>query len=274
MNKKLEPVIWYDEEYDINFADFSIGNKEKSDKFYDLISKPRFRVKETEETYRTINYWDENGLLLGKRDVADTWRQFGIIDVIWLRILQSLKQYGMQNESLLTLKEYLFRTHDAKGRFLHFAFWMHVALNQNEVSLVVLADGRGDIATPQEVEKQRIFNNLGNSHIEIDFRNIVLSVINPKNKEGKLPTNLMRKLEKEESELLHTLSQEDVSSVTAHLKEGKIDRIEWKQIEANPELLFDMLRKKIKQSPNQTITIKQQDGKVLFVEQKQSYKAT
>jgi hypothetical protein len=271
---KLTPIILQGDWYDLAFSHFVQKDKKHFDEFYDLLSKPRFRVKETSESYRSINYWDENGLLLGKRDVADSWRQFSIIDVIWLRILQALKQYGMQNEKLLTLKEYLFRIQDKQGRYVQFAFWINTALNRVDVSLIVLPDGKGDIATPQDVEAQKLFDTLGNSHIMIDFKDLVLSVVNPEDKTGRGTTTIMKKLEPTEVELLETISQKGVDSVTVHMRYNKIDRIEWKKVVENPELLFEILREKVDESPNQTITIKRHNGKVIFIEQKQSHKPT
>ena len=271
---KLTPIILQGDWYDLAFSHFVQKDKKQFDEFYDLLSKPRFRVKETSESYRSINYWDENGLLLGKRDVADSWRQFSIIDVVWLRILQALKQYGVQNEKLLTLKEYLFRIHDKQGRYVQFAFWINTALNRVDVSLIVLPDGKGDIAMPQDVEAQKLFDTLGNSHISIDFKALVLSVVNPEDKAERSTTTIMSKLEPIEVELLLAISQKDVESVTTHTREGKIKRFEVKKIAQNPEQFFSMFRDKLDEFDNQTITIKKQDGKVIYMKQDESRKAT
>ncbi len=263
----------YDDWYYVAFATFTHGDKEKYETIYTLFSLPRFRVSDTDEKYRTINYWDEQGLLLGKRKSTDTWRQFSILDVVWIRILQNLKKYGMEGDEILRLKSSLFSVQDKEKRYSQFAFWIYTALHKKDVFLVVLPDGRGSIATTADIELQQAIEPFRESYIAIDFRYIVLSVIRPEPlKKGEKKVELNRKLDKKEIELLNALATEDVEAVTAHLKKGKIDRIEWKTISQNPERLFEMLRKKIDESPNQTITLKQQDGKVLFIEQKKSQK--
>ncbi len=98
---KEKPVITYSDWYDVAFATFTDDDKEKYEELYTLLSLPRFRVSDTDEKYRTINYWDEQGLLLGKRKSTDTWRQFSILDVVWIRILQNLKKYGMEGDEIL-----------------------------------------------------------------------------------------------------------------------------------------------------------------------------
>lgn len=270
---KDKPVIIYSDWYDVAFATFTDDDKEKYDELYTLLSLPRFRVSDTDEKYRTINYWDEQGLLLSKRKSTDTWRQFSILDVVWIRILQNLKKYGMEGDEILRLKSSLFSVQDKENRYSQFAFWIYTALHKKDVFLVVLPDGRGSIATTEDIELQQALGALGQAYIALDFRYIVLSVIRsgPLKKGGK-KVELNRKLDEKEIELLNALATEDVETVTAHLKKGKIDRIEWKTVEQNPDRLFEILRKKIDESPNQTITLKRQDGKVLFIEQKKSQK--
>jgi len=268
---KEKPIVIYGDWYDIAFADFVQKDKEQYENYYSLLQVPRYRVSDTEEKYRVINYWDEQGLLLSKRGKTDSWRKFSILDVIWIRILQTLKDYGMESDKILRLKSDLFRVQDKDGRYTEFAFWVNVAHHYKDVFLIVFSDGRGTIATTADIELQHLIEPFKQSFISVDFKYIVRSIIFPQ-KKGEKVVEFNRKLDEKEIELLNTLSNVNVETVTAHLKKGKIDRIEWKTIEQNPERLFEILRKKIDESPNQTITLKRQDGKVLFIEQKKSQK--
>ena len=267
------PIVLYGEWYDFSFANFVEGDRESYEKYYDLLAVPRYRVSDTDENYRTINYWDEQGLLLSKRESNDSWRKFSILDIVWIRILQRLKDYGVEGEKILRLKKTLFSIQDKKGRYAEFAFWIYAACHKNDVFLIVLPDGRGTMATRADLELSQLVKPFKESYITIDIPYIVRPILRRQPTEkGEKKTELNRKLDDKEIELLNTLSNVNVESVTAHLKKGKIDRIEWRSIEQNPERLFELLRKKIDESPNQTITLKRQDGKVLFIEQKRSQK--
>ena len=270
---KEKPIIPFGEWYKPELAEF-LKDKQKFEEMYQLLAHPRYRISDLNETYRTINYWDEQGLLLGKREVADTWRKFSMLDFIWIRVLQDLKEFGVESEKISILKKSLFSVQDKEGRYIEFAFWIYKALYHQDTFLIVLPDGQGAIAILEDIKKeQEASPNLGWNFITIDFRYITLRVLRPEPlKKGEKKVEFNRKLDEKEIELLNALSAEDVETVTAHLKKGKIDRIEWKTVEQNPERLFEMLRKKIDESPNQTITLKRQDGKVLFIEQKKSQK--
>jgi DNA-binding transcriptional MerR regulator len=268
------PVVFRTSWFDYAFADFRYEDEVKYLKWHTIFTQPRYRVSDTNETYRSINYWDERGLFLSKREINDSWRQFSIVDVVWMRILQSLKSVGMQSDALHKLKEYLFAVKDKQGRYAEFEFWIYSALGDRDISVVVLPDGRGIIATPQDVELHQMAFGLREVFVTVNFKQIVRSILVSEDVKAGMRKDVLVKLDKEEISLISSIRLEDVDTVIAHIKEGKLDRIEMRKVEQNPELLMEMVRQKLKESPNQTVTIKKQDDKVVFVEQRKSRKMT
>jgi hypothetical protein len=257
------PVITTTSWFDSLFSNF-IKNEYKE--WHDVFNTSRVRVSDTQESYRTINYWDEQGLLLNDRKNSDKWRQFSALDVVWIKVLKAAKQYGMKNEQLLKLKEYLFYIES------EFEFWIYFSLAEKDCVLIVLPDGRGSIAIPQDVEIAHKHFGLGESFVTINFTQIVLSVLKgSKDTKGRKKHPLVD-LQEKEYDLLSKLRQDEVEEVSAIKRNGKVDRIEWKVIQKTPEILLSWLSEKIKENDNQTFTFKQQDGKILFVEQKVSKK--
>lgn len=261
------PVVTSTAWFDTLFTKF-VENEQL--KYHEIFTMPRVRASDTEETYRTLNYWDEQGLLLSDRE-SDTWRQFSALDVVWIKILKATKQYGMKNEQLLKLKEDLGFIHDERG-YVEFEFWMWFALAGKECVVIVMPDGRGSIATPQDVEITHKAYGLGESFLTINFKQIVLSVL-----KGDIDTKGRKKaplvdLQGKEYELVATLREDEIDEATAFKRDGKIERLEWKVVQKNPEMLLPWLSERIKKNGNQTFTVKQQDGKILFVEQKVSKK--
>ncbi len=268
------PIVFRTSWFDYAFADFVFEDEERYLEWHTLLTQPRFRVSDTNETYRSINYWDERGLFLSKREITDSWRQFSIIDVVWMRILQALKSVGMQSDALFKLKEYIFAIKDEAGGYPEFEFWIYSAIADKDISVIVLPDGRGIIATPQDIELHQMAFGLGEVFVTINFKQIVRSILVREDIKAGRRKDMLLKLDEDEIDLIHSIRLEDVDTVIAHIKEGKLDRIEMRKVEQNPELLMAMVRQKLKESPNQTITIKKQDDKVVFVEQKKSRKVT
>lgn len=262
-----KPIIATTSWFDKLFSNFV---KNEYEEWHEVFDTPRVRVSNTQESYRTINYWDEQGLLLNDRK-NDTWRQFSALDVVWIKVLKAAKQYGMKNEQLLKLKEDLFFIQDERG-YCEFEFWMYLALAEKECVLIVLPDGRGSIAIPQDVELAHKHEGLGESYITINFKQIMLSVLKGnKETKGRKKQPLVD-LQGKEYDLLLKLRQDDVDEVVAHKRDGKIERIEWKILERNPEKLLLWMSERIRANENQTFTVKQQKGKILFVEHKISEK--
>jgi hypothetical protein len=73
-------------------------------------------------------------------------------------------------------------------------------------------------------------------------------------------------LQGKEYDMVVKLREENIDEVIIHKKNNKIERIEWKIFERHPEKLWALLSEKMKSNDNQTFTIKQQDGKILFLE--------
>jgi hypothetical protein len=268
------PIIIRSSWTDYAFAEFVFDDEHNYLKWHDLFTLPRYRVADTDGTYRSINYWDEQGLLLTQRKNTESWRQFSVLDAVWMRVLKDLKSVGMQSDTLLRLKKDIFAVKDKQGRYSEFEFWIYASLGNKDVSLIVLPDGRGIIATPQDVELHQTGFGIGETFVTINFKQIVRAVLIPNDTKAGKRKDMLLKLDSEEIDLIHALRLENVDTVTAHIKEGKLDRIEMRKVEQNPELLMEMVRQKLKESPNQTITIKKQDDKVVFVEQKKSRKVT
>lgn len=262
------PVVTSTGWFNTLYSDFMVNEYEK---WHEVFNTPRVRASDTEETYRTLNYWDEQGLLLSGRKNTDTWRQFSVLDVVWIKILKAAKQYGMKNEQLLRLKEDLGFIHDERG-YTEFEFWMWVALAGKECVVIVVPDGRGSIATPQDVEITHKLFGLGESFLTINFKQIVFSVL-----KGDADTKGRKKaplvdLHDKEYELVMKLRDNEIDEATAFKRNGKIERLEWKAIQKNPEMLLPWLSEQMKKEGNQTFTVKMQDEKILFVERKVSKK--
>ena len=67
------------------------------------------RLDNEDFSYRIINHWEKNGLLLNARPDGKGWRRYSIIDVIWINIMGALRDFGYSIEALKKLRAFLDR---------------------------------------------------------------------------------------------------------------------------------------------------------------------
>src|SRR5690242_10252435 len=90
-----------------------IDNKKVSSLIYYLslsflFNKEIFTPQNLGVTYTNINYWDKQGILSSKRSGKTAWRNFSFMDYIWLRVIDELRQFGVQTSLIKKAKEFCF----------------------------------------------------------------------------------------------------------------------------------------------------------------------
>lgn len=68
------------------------------------LTAQRFTLKDTEIRNRTINYWSQEGLLLGDSRKG-AWRRLSYLDILWLRIVSHLRGFEISLELIRKVKE-------------------------------------------------------------------------------------------------------------------------------------------------------------------------
>src|SRR5438105_2733144 len=71
----------------------------------DLYLEPRYTVKDTSQSYRSINHWSEMGLVGGMRFKDSGWRKFSFVELAWIEIISELRSFGLPIQSIQNLKE-------------------------------------------------------------------------------------------------------------------------------------------------------------------------
>lgn len=71
-----------------------------------ILTKKQFSIKVLPNvSYRQLNYWTEVNLLNDHRKEKTRWRKFSFLDLTWLKIVSTLKNFGASNESISHTKE-------------------------------------------------------------------------------------------------------------------------------------------------------------------------
>lgn len=79
-----------------------------SNKLIYLLNDQRFKNKDLNLSYRTINHYDSKGLLLSERSNDSSWRTYNAVEVIWLSLIIILREFGITIKNIQKLKHNIF----------------------------------------------------------------------------------------------------------------------------------------------------------------------
>lgn len=100
----------------------------------------RFFIKDTNQNSRVISHWCALGLLDDNRDKGDaSWKQFTIIELVWIKVLMELRSIGLSLEKLRHSYKTMFKAKTStKNSMLEFGIFQ--ALTGSKVYLVILPE--------------------------------------------------------------------------------------------------------------------------------------
>lgn len=75
---------------------------------YQRLAQAEFPINATQQSYRTINHWDGKGILSDRRLKKNGWRKFNWFELSWIKIIASLRAFGIPIASLKACKDFLF----------------------------------------------------------------------------------------------------------------------------------------------------------------------
>ena len=81
---------------------FDVKSIEKTAQLYEKLIEDRFYVSNTGISYRTINHWNEKGLIRCNRKNEGGDRRFSFADFVWIKIVNELRSFGV---SIPTIKK-------------------------------------------------------------------------------------------------------------------------------------------------------------------------
>jgi len=73
--------------------------------FYPNITKPLVKVSDLGISARTYYYWSQNDLV--KADEKGNWAKLNLIEVLWIKIIETLRDFGFPVKEIKTIKETL-----------------------------------------------------------------------------------------------------------------------------------------------------------------------
>lgn len=243
-------------DFDILFASLAVG--EKSKRAFAAINEKKFTVKDSDITYRVINHWTEKGLLNDARaDGSLGWRKFSLKDLLWLRILRELREFGLPLDKLKKTHRTLVQKNPEP--VLEVAIGM--CLKRYPVFLVVMNDGQADIANQPSIEFTDELHGY-RPFIRINLNTIFREIMGDRTGKYAPLGHASFQLDGTEMDMLESIHDQNSDSVNVIKKDGNIARIETRKKVEGAARIVDLL--------NETgfgeVTVKVENGKPVHTE--------
>jgi DNA-binding transcriptional MerR regulator len=210
-------------------------------------------------SYRTLNYWHEQGLLLLQRDENERqWRKFSFAEIIWIRMLEEFRTMGIAVEKVakplmnhfgeeeLDPEEWIEGVNFPMGsgpltvvssEKMHFQFCLVLAVcihYRNPAAIRIFFDGTVTevFANPDftgiriEEIHQKDYSSGFQSFISLSLDKIIMEVIPDLDIDTVLEFGVINQ---NEIELLKHMSRKELLNVLITNPDGEINKIEFKQ---------------------------------------------
>ena len=248
--------------FDIQFSDFAMSKE--GEKIRSYLNSKKYKVSDTDETYRVINSWSDSGLLLDEGERTNGWRKFSLLDLHWLQIIKELRTLGLGLDKINTLKSYLFKN----DSLLNFGFFIAQTIGKQDIILIMTPTGEGCFLREQEYYNFQRANPLPNTFIVISLNKIYADLVKKPELRNKNEKLKMIPVDDREINILSKIAFEpELKEVNIKSKNRKIDKVYYKKHKDNVGNVDELVRNFRKAGGNGDLVIKKQDGKLVAVEQ-------
>lgn len=242
---------------------FTYLDSEITKPFRKFLSEKRYSSKELGESYRVINHWTDLGLLPDDRNESSQWRKFSIIDLVWVLIVQELREYGFPLEKIKEARSTLFEVAMSSDWPEHeLEFHVFLTMIKRNVMLLVFKNGFAILMSDQDKPLQEVLTQgeETGSFLIISLNRIMEKVF--PDKDFRPHFSQLAELSQEEFELINFIRFNDFKRVTVKFTNGKIQLFEGTKQESLQSNLEDIMR----QDKYQKIQVVKADDKVITIE--------
>ncbi len=257
----IYPGSWFD----LRFAEFAVSKEGVLKDVKDALHLPRYTVSNTNQSYRTINNWDENKILFENTERGNGWRKFSIVEIVWIEIIKELRKFGLSLSSIKILrdKNFIIKKDDSFDPIL-LAFYIARVMNGDDVLLVADAEGNGSFCRIEDYINSQIIKPLPASYIMVSINKIYFRI--SKNQRYLKNNTHFMPMNSKELEMFGKIMEGNVSEIKIKPKDGKIGRISYKSSVIEPKEAMEELRKELSDKKMKSITINQDDsGKIVSI---------
>jgi DNA-binding transcriptional MerR regulator len=258
--KEKVPAFLTDGRGNAFIADFSTYLQDTKGEFKttkEILNKRQYTVGKTNISYRNINHWGASGLLPeGVKDDGTGWRKFTFIEVVWVKILERLREFGFSIEKIAKARDTAMEWDANTDSYPIFEYYVIKAwASKADPYVVFLIDGTAEVLTSAEIEKQKVFSG-SNDLLVISLKSVLKEM-------GRNPLKpyMLFELSDKEVDLLSEIRLEGNKEVKVKVKNGHLDEIEMTKMYPEAPPLEDINRDLKKGGAFAEVVTKYEGGK-------------
>lgn len=242
-----------------NFLELYLDIKktESWEKVSALIDERAYTVKNVGVSNRVMSHWDSQGVSgpSGRPD-EKAWRKFNFQELVWLKIVQELRAFGMSLEQLKNARKTMF-TFEGKELLWPFKFAVFLSLHPSEIPVTILAFQNGQMlmGTP---EQMALVEDMENACIKINLNNICRQLL--KRNAFNAPSKIRAYLTEAQYEVLGYMEDKNYREILINLEKDNEYQLKLTDINASDITVAELL-----QSMNYgQVTIKKANNEIIW----------
>lgn len=213
-------------------------------------------IKDLPMTYRTINHWESQGLVDCDRKEDAAWRQFSIMDQLWLYTIQALREFGLSLDRVKNAKEIFFAPIDNYPFSIMEYYTSCAYILLEDVFLIVFSDGFAIPLTYSEYQNALKLNWIRN-HVQVSINEIIQKIFQDPNLEPRYKDEAS--ITPQEFEVLHMIRTGNFEEIKIRFANGSIYLLEGIEDLSRVAKIGDIIR----EGNYQDLEVKQENGRVV-----------
>lgn len=269
------------ENYEIRFLEADIKYKLR-----EFIEQRKFRVSDSQLTYRQINNLAAVGILSTAQEKEGGWRKFSFAELVFLDVVHELRHLGFKTEQLHSLQEAFFTAEKTKTvpsinipESEGYAF-IAIGMTMTAIQIVLTVDADGSVAFYDSLNFS-MFGNRDRAFAYINLNKVVNDILKKLGHKGFDYETLLElfiggqlskdDLDEKERALFEAIRGDEYETVEVVQENGKIKMFRGTRHERgnfSPQELMAALQEK----SYQTLTVHMQNGNAISYTVKETRK--
>lgn len=213
----------------------------------------------TEQTKRVLSYWAKKGIIQPEsREKKGAWFRFDRTESIWIDIVTQLREFGLDLDTILKIRETLF-SEEVKG-FKLIDFCLVHSILKEPYLMIIYSDGTVRCITAEQYG-QLISQKALAPHIVFNFFYLAKSVFPNNNFEIGQEGGNTTQLNSEEMKLLYYLRTGDYQEIRIREPNGEVSLLEVTRKLDPKDRIVDI----IQNAKYQDIEIKVENDRVVYI---------
>lgn len=221
----------------------------------DTLNAKKYSSSDLNISRRTLSHWRKLGLL----EESDTTK-LSFIECFWLTLANELRSFGVPLENVKKVKDIIFNPEEQP--LLAFYIYHSRQNNEDDFFLIVNAEGDADIGSNSEIKGMEDLGVIKDNYIKINFNHIWNKLT-----KSELPTLKedfkYSRLDSNEKKILDAVRNGKYKKLAIRFKNGIATHLEKESVETRDAL--EALKEAVSKQSFGTITLTQQDGKVIHM---------